>query len=74
MDIYKQTDILTKHLTSLNGTPKRKLLRTLDGTLSKDLTTGQLCIKEARWDPKKESIKYARWNSIKTYDDLKLDF
>ena len=38
MDIYKQTDILTKHLTSLNGTPKRKLLRTLDETLSKHLT------------------------------------
>ena len=46
-------------LTTINGTLKGKLFRTLDGTLSKDLTTGQLSIKEARWDPKKESIKYA---------------
>ena len=23
-----------------------------------------------KWDPKKETIKYARWNPIKTYDNL----
>ena len=40
----------------------------LDGALSEPYPIASDFLK---WDPKKEIIKYARWNSIKTFDYLK---